>query len=55
MDSSKAEGDIIANLKDPSVAFIYHCYNHYMVPIGFEIDSNRPLEALEQGKINKFL
>ncbi len=23
-------------LRDPSMAFIYHCYNHYFCPIGFE-------------------
>lgn len=23
-------------LKDPSMAFIYHCYNHYFCPIGYE-------------------
>ena len=30
----------LENLKeglcDPSMAFIYHCYNHYFCPIGFE-------------------
>ena len=23
-------------LHDPAMAFIYHCYNHYFCPIGFE-------------------
>ena len=23
-------------LSNPNKAFIYHCYNHYMCPVGFE-------------------
>ncbi|XP_071488852.1 basic immunoglobulin-like variable motif-containing protein [Diadema antillarum] len=31
-------------LQDPNMAFIYHCYNHYFCPIGFE---DVPLKAVD--------
>ena len=35
-------------LKDPSMAFIYHCYNHYFCPIGFEEVPKRQEDAYRQ-------
>ena len=32
----KALADLKAGLRDPSMSFIYHCYNHYFCTIGFE-------------------
>ena len=25
-----------AGLRNPNKAYIYHCYNHYMCPVGYE-------------------
>lgn len=32
----KALADLKVGLRDPSQVFIYHCYNHYFCPIGYE-------------------
>ena len=32
-------------LRNPSMAFIYHCYNHYFCPIGFEDVPKRATDA----------
>ena len=36
MKPDKALDALKDGLKTPSMAFIYHCYNHYFCPIGFE-------------------
>lgn len=43
--ADEAESFIIQNLHNDKVAFIYHCYNHYCVPIGYDITSNNPQDA----------
>jgi len=32
-------------LQDDSTAFIYHCYNHYFCPIGYEEVARKPENA----------
>ena len=32
-------------LRDDSMAFIYHCYNHYFCPIGYEEVAKKPEHA----------
>lgn len=32
-------------LKNEKLAFIYHCYDHYMVPIGFDSSPKEPSNA----------
>lgn len=33
------------SLTDPSIALIYHCYNHYFCPIGFEVTPKKASDA----------
>ena len=33
------------SLADPSMALIYHCYNHYFCPIGFEVTPKKATDA----------
>lgn len=44
--SDVSEEDALLNLKaglrNESKAYIYHCYNHYMCPIGFEENPTKP-------------
>ena len=35
-DQYKALEKLKEGLKSENRAYIYHCYNHYMCPIGFE-------------------
>lgn len=39
---------LIEGLKTTSKAFIYHCYNHYMCPIGYELASLVPSDAYKK-------
>ena len=32
-------------LRDPAMAFIYHCYNHYFCPIGYEEVPKNAIDA----------
>ena len=34
-------------LRSENTAFIYHCYNHYMCPIGFEMTPTKPIDAYQ--------
>jgi hypothetical protein len=36
LSDEKAEALMKATLRNPSMAVIYHCHNHYMVPIGYQ-------------------
>ena len=45
IDSNKALQNLETDLKSESKAFIYHCYNHYFCPIGFEITSSQNTDA----------
>lgn len=42
IDSDQALANLMLGLKDPSKAYIYHCFNHYMCPLGFEINPTKP-------------
>jgi hypothetical protein len=40
-----AEQMVKASLRNPSMAFIYHCHNHYMVPIGYQDQPRAQIHA----------
>lgn len=40
--------EITAGLTNPKKAYIYHCFNHYMCPIGYEIASTYPPDAYKK-------
>lgn len=42
IDSNEALSRLKQGLKDNKKSYIYHCYNHYMCPIGFESTPNKP-------------
>ncbi len=50
---------IKSGLQNNTKAFIYHCYNHYMVPVGFEDVPDKPENTykaqLEQSQIEPWL
>ncbi|KAL0479353.1 hypothetical protein AKO1_015402 [Acrasis kona] len=45
MNDEKAKKLLREGLQDQNKAFIYHCHNHYMVPIGFEDSPLNPEHA----------
>lgn len=45
ISSKQAVDDLKIGLNDSNKAFIYHCYNHYMCPIGYEETPQMPYEA----------
>lgn len=45
IDSEQALKDLKAGLQSDNKAYIYHCYNHYMCPIGFEQVPTMPTDA----------
>ncbi|TNV72832.1 hypothetical protein FGO68_gene3150 [Halteria grandinella] len=45
VDADQARKLLIEGLRDPRKAYIYHCWNHYFCPIGFELTPNHPYEA----------
>jgi len=46
LDDDQAEQMTMDALKNPKMALIYHCKNHYMVPIGFRQDPRAPRMAM---------
>ena len=42
IDKAQALTNLQAGLQTDSKAYIYHCYNHYMCPIGFESTPSMP-------------
>lgn len=50
MNAKKARIELKKGLRSKTTAYIYHCYNHYMVPIGYEETSFDPTEAYGDGK-----
>ena len=42
VDSATALNNLKEGLKSESRAYIYHCYNHYMCPIGYEETPTKP-------------
>jgi len=47
IDSAQALASLQLGLKDSSKAYIYHCFNHYMCPLGFEINPTKPNQVYE--------
>jgi hypothetical protein len=47
INSEQGREDLEEGLRSESKAFIYHCFNHYMVPIGYEITPPMPFEAYQ--------
>lgn len=36
---------MVTGLQDESKAYIYHCWNHYFCPIGYELTPTKPYDA----------
>jgi len=43
--TEEALEELISGLQDDRKAFIYHCYNHYFCPIGFDLTPNNSSDA----------
>ncbi len=41
----EAKQKLIDGLRSKEKAYIYHCWNHYMCPIGFELTPKNPFNA----------
>lgn len=52
MNEKKASQIMKKELKEKHVAYIYHCYNHYMVPIGYEETFDNAIYAYEDAPEN---
>ena len=48
IDKDQALKNLVAGLKRPKQAFIYHCHNHYMCPIGSDLAPLRPPDAYKK-------
>jgi len=48
IDSTKALDHLTNGLQNEKKAYIYHCYNHYMCPIGFEATPTAPQDAYKK-------
>jgi len=42
IESDQILDSYIKDIRNPKKAFIYHCYKHYLTPIGYEISSKNP-------------
>jgi hypothetical protein len=45
IDKQQGLENLMAGLQDEKTAYIYHCYNHYMCPIGFDNTPQKPWDA----------
>jgi len=48
VDEKTALQKLIDGLKSENHSFIYHCYDHYFCPMGFEITPSNPIDAYKQ-------
>lgn len=48
VSKEEALKNLITGLKDKRKAYIYHCFNHYMCPVGFELASLMPSDAYKR-------
>jgi hypothetical protein len=48
IDKEQALENLMEGLNDPKRAYIYHCYNHYMCPIGYERTPIKPMDAYKK-------
>lgn len=44
-DQYKAHDLLIDGLRNEKKAYIYHCWNHYFCPLGFDITPKKPYDA----------
>ena len=57
----EAFSELKEGLKNKNKAYIYHCFNHYMCPIGFELaplmgfDAYKPIEDINPNDLDAFL
>lgn len=45
VDAPLARTRLLEGLRNERKAFIYHCWNHYFCPVGFELTPPDPLDA----------
>lgn len=45
IDRHKALDLLCSGLKSANKAYIYHCWNHYMCPVGYELTPTHPYDA----------
>eukprot|EP00760_Papus_ankaliazontas_P027815 PhM_4_TR3451/c5_g1_i1/m.73695 len=45
LDGDEALTRLKTGLRSPDMAFVYHCYNHYFCPIGYEDQVPSPVQA----------
>lgn len=45
INANEALDGLIKGLRSENQAFIYHCYNHYFCPIGFDLTPNATKDA----------
>ena len=48
VESETAMEELMTGLKNERKGYIYHCYNHYMCPIGFENTPLLPFDAYKK-------
>ncbi len=48
VDEEYAKSKLIEGLKNENMAFIYHAYDHYFCPIGYEVTSLKPTDAYKK-------
>lgn len=48
VDAESARRLLIKGLRDTGKAYIYHCWNHYFCPVGFELTPNNPYDAYKK-------
>lgn len=54
VDEDLALEKLVAGLKTDTNAYIYHAYDHYFCPMGYEISATRPPDAYKAlGDIDK--
>lgn len=45
IDDSLALEKLVEGLRSENNTYIYHCYDHYCCPVGFEATPSRPADA----------
>lgn len=60
-NKDEALKELVEGLKSNKKAYIYHCFNHYMCPIGFELaplvpcDAYKPLKDIKESELQAFI
>ena len=61
VDGDQAFENLAQGLKSATQAFVYHCYNHYFCPIGFEVspivptDAYKPLAQISPSEVDRYV